>query len=62
MHRVEQSRVFSQSLRDDVLVMLRDVINAQNAECKKLEKDAKKLEKDLSGLSEAVTKSKSRYL
>ena len=36
MHRVEQSRVFSQSLKDDVLVMLREVINAQNTECKKI--------------------------
>jgi len=42
--------------------MLREVVSAQNAECKKLEKEAKKLEKDLSALTEALVKSKSRYL
>lgn len=62
MHRVEQSRVFSQSLKDDVLTMLRELITAQNLECKKLEKDVRKLEKDLSVLHEAVLKSKARFL
>ena len=46
-HRAEQARVLAQSLRDEVLDMLRECLNSQNNEYKKLEKDARKYDKDM---------------
>ena len=56
VHRFEQSRVLSQSLKTDVIENLREVIKNQGTEYKRLLIDGKKLEKDLKNNMDQVEK------
>lgn len=56
VHRYEQSRVLSQSLRTDVIESLKEVLKNQGADFKRLLNDGKKLEKDLKNNMDQVEK------
>ena len=58
VHRFEQSRVLSQSLKTDVIEALRELTKNQGTDFKKLLNDGKKLEKDLKNNMDQVEKVK----